>query len=199
MQNVFIDILIVVLPIRPLWKIQVSLRKRLMLISIVSLGGIVVLISSLRMIVLREFQKETDITYTLGKLIIISSIEIDVAIMAANGPSLKTFWSKFISPSMHTTKGSDDQYSNTHKLTDLSSGQKKRTLVSQASCHVMTSFGPDQVIQRGECQNDSEEELWKNDSAIVVTSSVGIETHSAESHETPPEFLHETYNNFDKV
>jgi hypothetical protein len=166
-----------------------------MLISIVSLGGVVVLISSLRMIVLREFQIGTDITYCLGKLIIISSIEIDVAIMAANGPSLKTFWSRFISPS----NGSNDDYTNTYKLSDMSSGERKRTMISQSSCHVMSNFESDQVIQRGECRNDSEEKLWKNDTAIVVTSSVGIETHSAELHETPPEFVQETYNNFDKV
>jgi hypothetical protein len=66
-----------------------------MLISIVSLGGAAVLVSMLRLIVLREFQTSTDFTYTLGKMIIISAIEIEVAIIAANGPSLKTFSVKY--------------------------------------------------------------------------------------------------------
>jgi hypothetical protein len=192
-QNVFIDILIVVLPIRPLWKIQVSLRKRIQLISVVSLGAVVVLISSLRMIVLREFQRGTDFTYTLGKLIIISSIEIDVAIMAANGPSLKTFWARFISHTM-TTSTTDSGYgTNGNKLSDLSS-QRKRTMISQASCQAIN--GTNLPIQGG---NDSAEELRKNDSAIVVTSSVGVERSSAESHERGQEWVPDTYNNFGEV
>jgi hypothetical protein len=160
-----------------------------MLISIVSLGAIVVLISSLRMIVLQQFQKYTDFTYTLGKLIIISSIEIDVAIIAANGPSLKTFWSRFISRSSTKT-----EYGTTgNKLSDLSS-QRKRTMISQASCQAMN--GPDLVIQNG---SESVEELRKNDSAIIVTSSVGVERSSAESHERGQEWVPETYNNFGEV
>lgn len=191
-QNVFIDILIVVLPIRPLWKIQVSLRKRLMLISIVSLGAIVVLISSLRMIVLQEFQRGTDFTYTLGKLIIISSIEIDVAIIAANGPSLKTFWSRFISRSMKT-KTSTGYGTTGNKLSDLSS-HRKRTMVSQASCQAMNDFT---LPVQG--ASESAEELRKNDSAIVVTSSVGVERSSAESHERGDVYVQETYNHFGDV
>ena len=167
-----------------------------MLISIVSLGGVVVLISSLRIIILNEFQKQVDVTYTLGKLIIVSSIEIDVAIMAANGPSLKTFWSKFLGPQISTIKSSQDQDGTMKKLTNLSGGHRRRPVLSQSSCHVMSNFGPDQVIQRDASQNDSDEELWKKDSGIIVTSSVGVETHSAEDHKTPTE---DAYNNFDKV
>jgi hypothetical protein len=151
---VFIDILIVVLPIRPLWKIQVSLRKRLMLISIVSLGAIVVLISSLRMIVLREFQKATDFTYTLGKLIIISSIEIDVAIIAANGPSLKTFWARFVNRTLKTTASSKGYGTSGNKLSDLESSRRKRTMISQASCQAINTA--DLPIQGG---NESSEEV----------------------------------------
>ena len=150
-----------------------------MLISVVSLGAVVVLISSLRMIVLREFQKGTDPTYTLGKLIIISSIEIDVAIIAANGPSLKTFWSRFISRTMKTSK--DEGYGTSgNKMPDLES-RRKKNMVSQASCQAL---GGDLPTHNA---NESVEKL-RNDSAIVVTSSVGVERSSLESGETGQEW-----------
>lgn len=124
-----------------------------MLISVVTLGAIVVLISSLRMIVLREFQKGTDFTYTLGKLIIISSIEIDVAIIAANGPSLKTFWARYISRTLKTTTSSNGSGSSGVKFSNLES-RRKRPMISQASCQAL-GMG-DSPNQGG---NESDEEV----------------------------------------
>jgi hypothetical protein len=156
-----------------------------MLISIVSLGAVVVLISSLRMIVLREFQKEEDVTYSLGKLIIISSIEIDVAIIAANGPSLKTFWARYISHTLKTNTGT--------RLSDFSS-PAKRAVTSQASCQALDRA--DKLIRS---VNDSAEELKMKDSGIIVTSSIGVERRSAESHERGHEWVPESYNHFGSV
>ena len=67
-------------------------------------------------------------------------------------------------------------------------------MISQASCQAMN--GPDLVIQSG---SESVEELRKNDTAIIVTSSVGVERSSAESHERGQEWVPETYNNFGEV
>ncbi|CZR51053.1 uncharacterized protein PAC_00928 [Phialocephala subalpina] len=195
--SILIDIFIVILPIRPLWEIQVSLRKRLTLISIVSLGGIVVVISLVRLIVLREFQKGTDFTYTLGKLIIISSIEIEVAIMVANGPSLKIFWAKYISKTTPTEK---DQSDGSNTVTDMSSVQRRRKLYSTSSCYVGSNCSPQSPIQEGDIEtteglhSHSEEALWKVESGIIVTSSVGVEFHAGRG----PQDTSATYNQFDK-
>lgn len=88
-------------------------------------------------------------------------------------------------------KTTSTEYGTTgNKLSDLSS-QRKRTMISQASCQAV-----DLPIQGG---NDSAEELRKNDSAIVVTSSVGVERSSAESHERGQDWVPDTYNNFGEV
>ncbi len=168
-----------------------------MLISIVSLGGVAVLVSMLRLIVLREFQTSTDFTYTLGKMIIISVIEIEVAIMAANGPSLKTVWAKHISKTVYT---GTNQYGGTHKLSNLSSGQKRQKIPSESSYHT-NKYSPGQLVQgravptQEEWQNDSEEKLCKNEAGIIVTSTVGIESHAAQNSN---EFVG-TYSRFDRV
>ena len=157
-----------------------------------------VVISLVRLIVLREFQKGTDFTYTLGKLIIISSIEIEVAIMVANGPSLKIFWAKYISKTTPTEKSQSDG-SNT--VTDMSSVQRRRKLYSTSSCYVGSNCSPQSPIQEGDIEtteglhSHSEEALWKVESGIIVTSSVGVEFHAGRD----PQDTSTTYNQFDKV
>ena len=67
-------------------------------------------------------------------------------------------------------------------------------MVSQASCQAMNDFA---LPVQG--ASESAEELRKNDSAIVVTSSVGVERSSAESHEIGDVYVQETYNHFGDV
>ena len=80
-----------------------------------------------------------------------------------------------------------------NKLSDLSS-QRKRTMISQASCQAMNDF---ELPVQG--SNESAEELRRNDSAIIVTSTVGVERGSAESHERGDVYVQETYNHFGDV
>lgn len=174
--NIFTDICIVVLPIQPLWAIQISLRKRLMLLSIISLGGVVVLISILRLTVLLEFQKMTDFTYSLGKIIIISCIELEVAIMAANAPSLRILFSK-------ATGGSQAATGGHHTLTNMSRPQSKpRFATTSSTCHITSKGGNRELTHEHSNQsNSSEESLTKHvsESGILVTSIIGIESHDA--------------------
>ncbi|KAL2059803.1 hypothetical protein VTL71DRAFT_10187 [Oculimacula yallundae] len=174
--NIFTDICIVVLPIQPLWSIQISLRKRLMLLSIISLGGIVVIISILRLTVLLEFQKMTDFTYSLGKIIIISCIELEVAIMAANAPSLRIFFSKSGDRSTGNSAG--------HTLTKLSRPQSKhRFATTSSTCHITSKGGNIEHVhhENHNQSNSSEESLTKHasETGILVTSVVGVESHHA--------------------
>ncbi|KAK0121373.1 hypothetical protein ONS96_011547 [Cadophora gregata f. sp. sojae] len=183
--NIFTDICIVVLPIQPLWAIQISLRKRLMLLSIISLGGIVVLISILRLTVPLEFQKMTDFTYSLGKIIIISCIELEVAIMAANAPSLRILFSNAAAAGGGSQAASGGGH---HSLTNMSRPQSKpRFATTSSTCHI-TSKGANMSVQltnersHSNQSNSSEESLTKHvmsDSGILVTSIIGVETHDA--------------------
>lgn len=92
-QNVLVDVIIYTLPIRPLWKLQATRRKRLNLIAVMTLGGCTILVSSLRMIVLWELATQADFTYIFGRVVIVTTIEFVTAIVTANMPAMKTIWS----------------------------------------------------------------------------------------------------------
>ncbi len=155
----------------------------------------------LRIIVLHQFEKNIDLTYTLGKLIVITSIEIDLAIIAANAPSLKIYWSRYISKSVPTRKS---QYES-HTLSTL---QGQKVLSQAASCHITSTnrrsnmFSPDLLVEEGQTpdvrpssHNYSQESLWKTDSGIIVTSSVGVEVHAARDKQGELEAKYYAFNN----
>ncbi|GKU12708.1 unnamed protein product [Fusarium langsethiae] len=66
--------------------------RKLAVSAVITAGGSAVLCGALRAIVLLEFAKSTDFTWALGKMVIISAIEIDMGIIAANMPAIKAFY-----------------------------------------------------------------------------------------------------------
>ncbi|KAI9375055.1 hypothetical protein BJX61DRAFT_540203 [Aspergillus egyptiacus] len=98
--NILTDIIILVLPIPPLWRMQAPVCRRIEVIAVVTFGGAAVIVACLRVIVLHEFVVNPDFTYILGSMVIVSAVELNVAIMAANAPSLKAVWLKHSSGSL---------------------------------------------------------------------------------------------------
>lgn len=129
-QNILTDFIILFLPIRPLWALQASLTRRLGVIAVVSVGGVAVVVSCLRIIVLHQFAINPDFTYILGQMVIISAVELNVAIMAANAPSFKAIWLKHVS-------GSLSEYVSSVQLSSLNkrkqSGAPEPSVVYQRS------------------------------------------------------------------
>ena len=126
------DFIILTLPIRPLWKIQASAARRLGIIATITVGGIAVIVSCLRIIILHRFAVDPDFTYILGQMVIISAIELNVAIIAASVPSLKAVWRKHISKT----------------LTDQTTSVQLSARGKQG--HSSSDAGPTIIYQRGE-------------------------------------------------
>ncbi|RDW71711.1 hypothetical protein BP5796_07745 [Coleophoma crateriformis] len=176
------DIVIVVLPIRPLWTLQATLRKRLELISIVCIGGIVVIISILRLLVLLEFQKFTDFTWSLGKIIIISCVELETAIIAANAPSLKIFFAHIFRS--RTVSSSNDSQNGSFGLSQMKRGNGRTGYAFDVSGNFSRPKGAGRRDTVVVFNDDSSEEGLTREilkDRIVVTSEVGIETRDARS------------------
>lgn len=151
-----------------------------MLIGLICLGSVVVLISLLRLTVLLEFQKMTDFTYSLGKIIIISSIELEVAIMAANAPSLKVVCIKILGG-----PEKNNGHAGRHSPSNFLRSRKMATALS--TCHITSDCDPELAIQ-GEAKTSekgygSSEEILRfdSDTGIFVTSSVAVERYYAGS------------------
>ncbi|KAG6365789.1 hypothetical protein INS49_007400 [Diaporthe citri] len=85
------DIFILVLPLPIVLSLQMSSKRRLTVLAVVTTGGSAVVVCGLRGIVLVEAATAPDFTFTLGKFLVMLNAELQVAIIAANMPSLKTF------------------------------------------------------------------------------------------------------------
>ncbi|OCK77487.1 hypothetical protein K432DRAFT_255139, partial [Lepidopterella palustris CBS 459.81] len=92
--NIITDVIILVLPIPTVWSLQMSLKRKIAVLSVITFGASAVLISALRLIVLYELYVSPDISYVLGKMVIIAALEIQFAILAVNLPSAKALWNQ---------------------------------------------------------------------------------------------------------
>ncbi|KAK8133485.1 hypothetical protein PG984_005497 [Apiospora sp. TS-2023a] len=90
--NVSVDVIIYIMPTIPLWSLQLSLRRRLGLIAIFTLGGGAITVSLLRFIVLWQLSNTTDVTYVFGSVTIVTSVEFAAAVITANMPGVAGYF-----------------------------------------------------------------------------------------------------------
>lgn len=121
--NMCTDLCILVLPVPVICNLQMTLKRRLTVIAVITTGGSAVLVSGLRAIIMFEFGSSPDFTWTLGEMVIISNVEMQVAIFAANMPSLKAFYTLWRKHQLGPGEGVEGGYSsgpkaNTSRLQD---------------------------------------------------------------------------------
>ncbi|KAI4690698.1 uncharacterized protein J4E88_002170 [Alternaria novae-zelandiae] len=97
--NIGLDMYILLLPIAMLWNCQISFRKKIAVLSVLTFGSISVIIATFRLIPLLELGSQSDepidTSWVLGKMIIIAALETQFAIVAVNLPSLKKLCTNF--------------------------------------------------------------------------------------------------------
>lgn len=105
--NICLDIIVMVLPLKHLIGLQMDLRKKLMVISMFSVGIIVIIISALRLYTLAHFAKSKNITWDYFEAGYWSLLEIDVSIVCGSMPAhrylISKAWPK-IRQTFHTGK-----------------------------------------------------------------------------------------------
>ncbi|KAK8051621.1 hypothetical protein PG993_003006 [Apiospora rasikravindrae] len=87
--NIALDIVVIVLPIRSLWKLQASWPKKITAISMFSLGALVTVISIVRLQSLIMFSKSVNFTWDGRKAGSWSLIELYVAIICTCLPVIR--------------------------------------------------------------------------------------------------------------
>ncbi|KAL0632474.1 hypothetical protein Q9L58_008659 [Maublancomyces gigas] len=87
--NILSDIVILLLPVPLLLRLQVNRSKKIALIFIVSIGGIAVVASIVRINALYIFQHSSDVPYDGIYILLWSAVEINAAIISASAPSLR--------------------------------------------------------------------------------------------------------------
>ncbi|KAM0199738.1 hypothetical protein ACHAPQ_011885 [Fusarium lateritium] len=154
------DLLILVLPLPVVWTLQMSVQRRLGVIAVLTTGGSAVLTSGLRAIILFEFATSPDFTWSLGKMVIISNVEMQVGIVAANMPALKAFYTcwrdsklgpgKGVSTGLSGASPGSKSSQNGMELQSGLSGSKDRGKVKTPGLTVLSATESEEKLFQGQ-------------------------------------------------
>ncbi|OAG04054.1 uncharacterized protein CC84DRAFT_1050559, partial [Paraphaeosphaeria sporulosa] len=92
--NILTDTVILVMPLRAFWQLQLHPRKRWALIAVFLVGGIAVLASIVRIYALYTYTYTKDVAYDAIFILLLSQIEVNVAIISASAPALRPLFKK---------------------------------------------------------------------------------------------------------
>lgn len=178
------------LPISTVLGLQMSTNRKIAVLAVISFGASAVLVACFRLIPLFELNSSPDTSYVLGKMVIVAAVEIQLAIIAVNLPSLKALWNKITGGS---SAGSQPLYSNqrSYKLSTVKSSSKLRS----------NGFSRGSItrLEHDVRSTESEEELFKTaglrrasqnpDAGIIVTSEVTIQNDHRKDTDQPERFM----------
>jgi len=173
------DFLIYILPIYPLWVLQMTLKRRIELILCFTVGGGTILVSLLRFIVLVQLGSGSRTTYVYGSVDIVTAFELCTAMLTANMPSLRSVWKKHVSGTLDDSEGKPSRY-------ELGS-------VSQARSGRRPARGS-VILPSQTGGHDSEEELCTKTGDIMVSTQVDVT--SSHNHRTDEECMPRSYYKF---
>ncbi|ROW16852.1 hypothetical protein VPNG_01523 [Cytospora leucostoma] len=103
--NIAMDLYILILPIATVWHLQMPLRGKLEVVSVMTFGVCSVAIACARVPIIISLFSNPDTSSQLGKMVIIAAVEIQAAIVAVNLPCIKSFWSRFRSRNLTESSG----------------------------------------------------------------------------------------------
>ncbi|EPS41584.1 hypothetical protein H072_4520 [Dactylellina haptotyla CBS 200.50] len=93
--NMLTDFLLVLLPMPLAWKLELDLRKRILIIVLFGLG-ILVSVASIVRITTLDSLGSMDITFSITGSLLWSIIEANVALICASGPAIKPLFTRLI-------------------------------------------------------------------------------------------------------
>ncbi|KAK2059663.1 hypothetical protein LY76DRAFT_592122 [Colletotrichum caudatum] len=117
------DCILIVLPIPQLWRLNMSMRKRLVLILVLGLGSVACIASMVRLKFLVTFSNTYDATWDNVEIFEWSTLEINLAMICGSLPALRPLFSKMkgrmglFGSRAHNESGAELE--NKTKLSDL--------------------------------------------------------------------------------
>jgi hypothetical protein len=180
-----------------------STRRKIAVISVIAFGSSSVIVAAFRLIPLVELNSSADTSWVLGKMVIVAALEIQLAVIAVNLPSLKALWMRIT----HGSSSGSGQGNSNQKVYKLSSLDRKgeRSARWGTGAKSKGSRGSITMLERGGVPStESEEELFrqagtslqlpiqgKDDthSGIKVTRDVNIMTSERTSDQGHPEYF----------
>ncbi|POS73775.1 hypothetical protein DHEL01_v207828 [Diaporthe helianthi] len=174
--NIITDVVILFLPIRTIWNLNMTRRKKIAVLGVLCFGASSVIVAACRFIVLAELGSTDDPSYVLGNMVVVAAIEIQLAVVAVNLPALKALFAGMTGGSSNDQSGGQISGSNGYKLSSMDARASKKmrsALASSRNCPA----GPivDVSITR-HMASESEEELWQrqNPGKVHVTRTIEV-------------------------
>ncbi|KAF1951627.1 hypothetical protein CC80DRAFT_480918 [Byssothecium circinans] len=146
--NILTDIMILLLPIRAFSSLNLHRRKRLALLGIFMVGGVAVLASIVRLYALWIYTVSKDVPYDAIFILLLSQIEVNVAIISASAPALRPLFNR----SLYSTYGRSTAYGNTYGNSGVSSTGPHRSRAKSNGRMELHSFS---ASAKGIGRNDS--------------------------------------------
>jgi hypothetical protein len=161
------DFYIIFLPIPSILSLQMNLRRKVTVISVLAFGIISVTVAILRLPVLVSVTSmKTDPSIDVGKMIIVASFEVQFAIVAANLPAMKALWTKV--RGTYSSAGSDEP--SVEKPYHLSSMRRWR----RGNRNNHASMGTITRLENGLTGNESQLELVEETHKKTGQATFGI-------------------------
>ncbi|RDW60501.1 uncharacterized protein DSM5745_10959 [Aspergillus mulundensis] len=142
-MQIVMDLSIISLPIRPVWKLALSTRKKVLVLVMFCTGFLITVVSCLRLRSLIKFSKSANISMDNNPAIYWSMVECDVAIVCACMPSIPALL-KAIFPRCYgdTTHQSDEDEARNARPVPLGQIHKQSEFMI-----LTTSQSQDQLVR----------------------------------------------------
>ncbi|KAJ5918307.1 hypothetical protein N7454_010682 [Penicillium verhagenii] len=110
--NLFTDLIVISIPILITWNLQMPLRRKIAVCLILCLGGVATAVGVWRIVILAQAFFPTgpvpDPTFSIG--FCSSAVEVNVAVITACAPSMKSIASKFLPRLLGTSRNGHSGY-----------------------------------------------------------------------------------------
>jgi hypothetical protein len=144
--SIFQDVVILILPLPPLLRLQVSWRTKAGIVFMFSLGIFILITSCIRLRFLVTFAKSLNPTWDYVEAVIWSGTEISVSMIVVSLPAIRLLLSKII-PGLFSTIAS---------RTGWSFGNNERTEKTDRSLRRHSHAGPVQLAREGQAGCEEE-------------------------------------------
>ncbi|KAG7038429.1 hypothetical protein JMJ78_0000965 [Colletotrichum scovillei] len=137
-SNIIMDLVLLILPIRPVFKLQTSLGRKFRLTGFFSLGLLTTVTSILRLYLLIQIQGSEDLTWDAAPANITSFLEVNLLLICACVPAVRQFF---------RAHKPDSSIVNRSTFTNRASGTRRSHL--QRSSQVQLRESQDSIVELG--------------------------------------------------
>ncbi|KAI4860998.1 hypothetical protein F4820DRAFT_83025 [Hypoxylon rubiginosum] len=174
--NIALDLAVIFLPLPELYKLSLSLRKRLQIMAMFAVGFFITIVSIVRLYSLIRFGTTSNVTQDYVEVGYWSTIEVPVGIICACMPAVRSLFSLALPKLFGTTRatltsnfGSHGPSSSGNRL-----GVDSKNKISVKQEWSVLSEGPDDPIHERHARGRSDVELL--DVGVAITDDEGHPT-----------------------